>query len=469
MAQGIYPIQESPLNLSKTLSEMVADRYTRAQAMAQEQKNPYIGQRELEALIADKLKNKWYEPNIRSEIGLRGAQAGHLGEETTNLRYQREHGLLETPLVQNIKYALELAKQKREQEQLAQQNRIPDINVPSASSPALSMEGNASPLQNSLYSLINNQSQGLNQIPSSAEIQNIQPRQTQSALANDMGIPMTGDPLADAMIRHSLGISSTKETDPSLVSYREQAVENMKSKLKSEAFKSLPKVEKDYELAQAHSLGYTFSNASREFLNGKSLEDLAQEKGYDPKKPETWPLPAPPPTSTVITQQQRANIARAAVSAIEPIISKNLAGFSYKIGDVSPKLIMDQLQGKNKEQQAAAIASAFVANELNVLQSRGANIQNVGIGLIRLLNDKNNNNLKIMKAALDPDVYQKSQDLIREYGNIINSAENQEMWGRYRESENAKQQNPSQGAGSVQNEFSGMTDEQLRAIAEGRA
>lgn len=38
-----------------------------------------------EALQKSKLYNKWYEPNIKSEIGLRGAQAGHLGAMTQGL------------------------------------------------------------------------------------------------------------------------------------------------------------------------------------------------------------------------------------------------------------------------------------------------------------------------------------------------------------------------------------------------
>lgn len=45
-----------------------------AAAAEQEAKNPYVGQRELEALLMDQQKNKWYAPNIQSEIGLRGAQ-----------------------------------------------------------------------------------------------------------------------------------------------------------------------------------------------------------------------------------------------------------------------------------------------------------------------------------------------------------------------------------------------------------
>lgn len=82
MVQGVYPVLDSPLKLSQTMSEMVRDRLTRSQAAEQEAKNPYVGQRELEALLMDKLKNKYYGREKESEIGLRGAQAGHLGSET---------------------------------------------------------------------------------------------------------------------------------------------------------------------------------------------------------------------------------------------------------------------------------------------------------------------------------------------------------------------------------------------------
>jgi len=44
-----------------------------------------------EELQKAKLFNKWYEPNIKSEIGLRGAHAGLLGEQTKGARIENQY------------------------------------------------------------------------------------------------------------------------------------------------------------------------------------------------------------------------------------------------------------------------------------------------------------------------------------------------------------------------------------------
>lgn len=44
-----------------------------------------------EQLKKSQLENKWYEPNIKSEIGLRGAHAGLLGEQTKGVRIENQY------------------------------------------------------------------------------------------------------------------------------------------------------------------------------------------------------------------------------------------------------------------------------------------------------------------------------------------------------------------------------------------
>ncbi len=66
-------LSKSPLN--DIISNMISG-YTEAS------KARYLQPSLAEQLKKAQLQNKWYEPNIQSEIGLRGAQAGHLGSLT---------------------------------------------------------------------------------------------------------------------------------------------------------------------------------------------------------------------------------------------------------------------------------------------------------------------------------------------------------------------------------------------------
>lgn len=74
--QPSTPEQQSPFG------NLLSNALQKYNAMTQSQ---YLQPTLAEELKKSQLYNKWYEPNIKSEIGLRGAQAGHLGAETTAL------------------------------------------------------------------------------------------------------------------------------------------------------------------------------------------------------------------------------------------------------------------------------------------------------------------------------------------------------------------------------------------------
>ena len=75
---GYQPEKQYEQPLSNLVSNLLGG-YTSAS------KAKYLQPQLEEELQKAKLYNKWYEPNIKSEIGLRGAQSGHLGAMTEGL------------------------------------------------------------------------------------------------------------------------------------------------------------------------------------------------------------------------------------------------------------------------------------------------------------------------------------------------------------------------------------------------
>lgn len=92
-------------------------------------KSAYIKPSLAEELKKAQLYNKYYGPNIESEIGLRGAQAGHLGAETRGLDITNKY--LEPKLQAEL---LQQAVQRKLQEEalgyLNQRNQPPTSNAP---------------------------------------------------------------------------------------------------------------------------------------------------------------------------------------------------------------------------------------------------------------------------------------------------------------------------------------------------
>lgn len=71
---GLIPQSKSPSEaFIEALKDASAARQARAQAIAQEQKNPYVGRQSEADLINQQNINKYYGPNIKSEMGLRSA------------------------------------------------------------------------------------------------------------------------------------------------------------------------------------------------------------------------------------------------------------------------------------------------------------------------------------------------------------------------------------------------------------
>lgn len=140
MAIGVnqYEVQKSPFDIGGSLAQGIAMRLAQAQAKEQEAKNPFVAAIQQELLNKNRLENKWYEPNIQSEIGYRNAGAQNLGSETdlkkqalkypglgkggiegqlAMLQFQADH----PELAERINKAMQASQAKGDQSQQSQQ------------------------------------------------------------------------------------------------------------------------------------------------------------------------------------------------------------------------------------------------------------------------------------------------------------------------------------------------------------
>lgn len=486
---GIWGEPHDPIGAGiQSYADLIAARLNKSKAEEQEQKNPYVGQRELEALLMDRLKNKWYEPNIRSEIGSRGAQANLANEEATTSRYKRDNGLLYPTEMQILKAAyggtiptgvIQAITQQRMQQPEQENNRSQTVNPISQaiqqmqpSYPDMTMQQQPQQQGGSLDVVLGNKLREMmmnKQKPSSQFDENKMTMigQPNTILSNNVNqamqqpvqqepqqqfiqgtnIPSTGKGgLADAMVLHALGMSPESAGN---AEYKKVMTEVAEKNLKAGNFDKMPAAQKQYAINQAMGFGLSNTDATKRFRNGDTIEDIAKEKGFDVNKPQEWPTPLAPPTTSMLTQQQRANVANAALNVIDPVIGEALAPYATRWNGKSLDMLKDAVKGENVDQQAKAIAAGALSMEVAALRLRAGGSP-AGITALNEMVEKSQNKLDVIGPSLTPEVYKKAQKEITKMINVINNAENKAAWNQTQKSfdEEDKQQNSSENNSS---------------------
>lgn len=454
-----FPVLKSPLNLSQTLSEAIADRYTRANAVKQEKLNPYVSDTARADLAKKILENEWYGKDKASEIGLRGATGRHYAEEDTNSRYKREHGLLESDFIQGMHYLDSLDKGNINKPVTS--GNIINSNVPqdtdnmtrhdlvsraNADQAAYDQRNNISPNQSSSYNytpadpqqqIVSELAQRLGMGKPSVTMENpvaplVAERMQQNApQQQEQMVPGTNISIKEAreaLAKKFLGMGTS---DPATQKYHEGMLELAQRREKASYFKALPQDARDADISVVAPMVGGFTTAARELMSGKTPEEIAASKGYDPKDRATWPTPSPPPSKVVITQIQKGNIARNAREAIHERITNNLGFYPDKVLGYSPKMIADLLQGKNAEQAGKTLAAVFMNNEENALMARGMGVQ-AGLGMIKMMNNKSLNDLGVPGFLQSKELLDSFRKEVRNYNNVMVGNENNTLNQIYR-------------------------------------
>lgn len=309
-----------------------------------------------------------------------------LGEMIQNSLAKHQEGRLREEQIKNAliknRYAEPEAKAALEKQQLANKLYEPSTNADIAAKTANANRMNFN-LQNPLYG-----QPGMAGQLGAAEL-----------LRQNPGLAK--DPNALAMLERSMqaGLGG-KESQNALQTKQAAGYD----------FNSLPVSTKEYVLAQAAGMGIYPDDARKMLTSGKSLSDIATEKGFDPNE---LPEPIYPLTKAGQTQLKQRKAAIAELGKLGKTISSWAGPYSQQIAGYSPLQVKDALTGKNKDQQAKFLAARMLAPEQAAIRIKAMG-GNVGIEAIREMTEKSMMNGHALQALVKPDVFTKANELVEE-------------------------------------------------------
>jgi hypothetical protein len=352
----------------------------------------YAEQNAIEALKKSQLENKWYEPDVRSQIGLRGAQTGeanaripYINAQTDVERLKAQYpGLGSTGAVGNLAYAQYLSQNPK----IAQ---------------ALKAQGGQGEEQN--------QENGF-----SNPIQYLQ-----ESAQND-------------------------------INYKKALTTSMQKNITSRPFERMPAADKAYALAQARGFGLTGEEASAFLQGGGTLRQLAESKGYKANDMTSWPMAQGAPTTAMQTRIQRANTTLAGLKAVEKDIKQAYSQYAPRFKGVSPALIKDMVKGENIDKQADIFSVLMVGPEVNALRINALG-GNVGIGALKHMEDLAYQRLNTFGLSPDSDVYKKTLDKANRMIEKMNMAENKALYQQQQKSYALEDQNEEPSINDVEAEM----------------
>lgn len=175
-------------------------------------------------------------------------------------------------------------------------------------------------------------------------------------------------------------------------------------------FNSLPVGTKEYVLAQAAGMGIYPDDARKMLTSGKSLSDIATDRGFDPNN---LPEPVYPLTKAGQTALKARKAAIEEMDKMSKDITEWSGPYSRQIMGISPKLFKEVMEGKNEEGQAKFYAAQMLAPEQAAIRFKALG-GNVGIGAIEEMTHRALLNGRVVQALVSPKVYARANDLVEE-------------------------------------------------------
>jgi hypothetical protein len=391
------------------------------------------------------LKNQNYTQNVQSQIAYRKAledqiryklnHPGFMSDATSGAEALRQMGLLDE------NYQPVTRSQPSQQPSQGAMQQAPEINMPPA---GLNLDRQIQSPMDAISGAFGQQESNAGNIPAIPEMPPVQQKSISGAIKNEQ--------LADY-------VSSIMNAPMVNAQYKQMLMRSMQQNLAAKSFTSMPYAEKNFAIAQARALGLTSTEAMKKFISGQTINDLAAEKGFDRNDPSSWPAAKPAPTTAMLTQQERANVAQAGISAIEPFVTRSLAPYVKQWNGTSLQQLQDVMKGRNKEEQGHALAAAQLSIDLQALRARAAGAP-IGITLLKEMLETSQSSLKTPGLIRDPEVYKIAARDMRKYISDLNRAENNALFYKGQQEDMAE-------TGSSDNAMSGMSDEELMRIANG--
>lgn len=228
-------------------------------------------------------------------------------------------------------------------------------------------------------------------------------------------------------IGNQLYIDQLSQTNPDLakklqeiqdvtVGQKRQRTDSAKAYSNSIAFRALPAAEKQRTLSYAVGMGYDPSEASSHLSSGKTLEDLAADKGVTLSEVQ----PNFPLSGAEIKDTRKRNAFNEEMKTLDKRVTEGMAPYAKKVKGMSFEQIIDSLDelkepGKEKQEKlgkflaARALAPELAALRLNAMGGR------VGIEGIKHLNEVSAGTAKALEGLLDEPTYRAFQDYMTKY------------------------------------------------------
>lgn len=185
-------------------------------------------------------------------------------------------------------------------------------------------------------------------------------------------------------------------------------------------YSSLPVDQKSALLAQTSGMGIDPVSATVSFMNGKSLIDLAKEKGFDAKN---LPEPIYPTTKANQTLIQRRAQALTEINSLNPVLTNAVMPYAQTLNGYSPKQISEAIRGTNPDGQAKYLAARALMPEMSSLRLKAMGGQ-VGIEALREVTNSSMGNIKAYQSLVTPEIYKKSNDYVDQWLNEAVTAAN---------------------------------------------
>lgn len=196
----------------------------------------------------------------------------------------------------------------------------------------------------------------------------------------------------------------SNESDP-LNDYRQQRNNLIK-------WTSLPADWRSNTLAIGSALGFSAQETENAYLSGKSLKEMAKEKGI----PENLiPNPAYPPTKAQINAVQQRRAALSEMNVLDDFISKAQAPYSRRVNGYSLNFIGDAVSSDPKAQERASdnVAAKILQTENFAarFKSLGGNVSEAAIDKLMT---ESLANFKIPGVTLSPAIWSQAQAKVKQ-------------------------------------------------------
>lgn len=190
--------------------------------------------------------------------------------------------------------------------------------------------------------------------------------------------------------------------------YKDQQAKLAAKREKAYAYATAPVEGKSYLLAQAAGMGIALDKAVNAFSEGKTIQDLAKENGFDP---ENLPEPDYLPTKGNVTKLKDRQAALQEMKHLSKFVTDGLGPYAETIFDLSPEQVSDQLQNMNKDKQIKFLAARGIVPELTTMRLMTAGAKTT-VSAIKSLQEKSLLNIKALRAGVSKDVWEAAQNLM---------------------------------------------------------